>query len=117
MHRHGIKVALGVAVVAITLVLARTSPGDLKRCVSSPEMTVVSSADCRNSGSVGQGLFVWYYGGTGTRIGSPAQGGSLTAPEDDGDNGGNGDDGDDGDSGDDGGDDGSDTGGDDGGDG
>jgi len=69
-------------------------------------MTVVAAADCQNAGNqVGPGQDVWYYGGSGTRIGDGVQGGSLNPPADDSNGGGSG-----GGTGDSGGDDGGDGG-------
>jgi hypothetical protein len=93
---------LGVFGLA-TFVLAELHNDD-QRCINQQSMTVVAAADCQNAGGSqgGTGQDVWYYGGSGTGIGSSVQGGSLNPPADNGNDGGSGG----GDTGDDGGDDG-----------
>ena len=81
----GLRPGLTLAVVGLAtfaLVAFRT---DGQRCVSQQSMTVVAAADCQNAGSQpGNAPDLWYYGGTGTRIGDSVRGGSLTAPANDG---------------------------------
>jgi hypothetical protein len=109
----GLAVLVFLGIVWMTAVI--DNGGFDQRCIDSMSLTVVNASNCAGSGTQGGSgdLYVWYYGGTGTRIGDYVQGGSLTEPGTD-DGGGSGSSG--GSGGDDGGDGGSD-GGDGGGDG
>jgi hypothetical protein len=96
---------LAAAVVAaetFSLIWLGSVYSDHQRCVDQQTMTVIPSSECQGE-VTGNSEPVWYYGGSGLRVGDPVQGGSLNPPADDSGNGGgvSGDDGDDG--GDDGG--------------
>jgi hypothetical protein len=76
----GLAVAVFLGIWWMTAVI--NGGGFDQRCVNGESMTVVAPANCEGSGTQGgaAATYVWYYGGTGTRIGDSVQGGSLTEP-------------------------------------
>jgi uncharacterized membrane protein YgcG len=104
----GLAVAVFLGSLWMTAVI--DNGGFDQRCIDSGSMTVMAAADCEGTGGDSGATYVWYYGGTGTRIGDYVQGGSLTEPGTDGGGGSGGSGGSGGDDGGDGGSDGGDGG-------
>jgi uncharacterized membrane protein YgcG len=78
-------VAVALMTGEIAFVVSQRVP-DHKRCVQSGSLVVVPSSECADTagGPAGpkSGPVIWYYGGTGYRVGTTASDGSVTAPSD-----------------------------------
>ena len=82
---RGVRFGLAVVVVIAAQFGLAKLRFDHQRCVDRSTPIVVAAADCQNAGSQVGGGYVWYYGGKGTQVGDPVQGGSLTSPTGGGD--------------------------------
>jgi uncharacterized membrane protein YgcG len=101
----GLRFGLTLAVLAFATFAVVKLDRDGQRCVDAKTMTVVAATNCQNQNAGTQGSQdVWYYGGTGARVGDTVDEGSFTPPAGEDGGGGGGSGGSGGDTGDDGGD-------------